>query len=174
MCEATGRWCASPLIPDRCDKCFDPATSQHYPAEGYREEKAPDGEMWRYGTCHRCVDKTATYDQMRDQALADLAKDVVGLVLDAKVNLEAAVKEKIENFRPPMTWASWTLSAEDIDMVYEERLKGPELTEENYEAIARYFTSCAEHDLGEMWQEYLEDGIMEHVEGVEDKEDDGS
>ena len=50
----TGRWCAAPLMPDRCDKCFDPATFEHYPAEGYREEKAPDGTIWRYGTCHRC------------------------------------------------------------------------------------------------------------------------
>jgi len=54
-CDAkTGRWCTAPLIPDRCDKCFGPETLAHYPAEGYREEKAPDGTVWRFGTCHRC------------------------------------------------------------------------------------------------------------------------
>jgi hypothetical protein len=50
----TGRWCAAPLIPDRCDRCFDPETLAHYPAEGYREEKATDGTVWRFGICHRC------------------------------------------------------------------------------------------------------------------------
>jgi len=49
-----GRWCAAPMIPDRCDTCFDPATLAHYPAEGYYEETAPDGEVWRFGNCHRC------------------------------------------------------------------------------------------------------------------------
>ena len=53
----TGRWCAAPLMPDRCYECFDPKTLAHYPAEGYREEKAPDGRVWRYGTCHRCAKK---------------------------------------------------------------------------------------------------------------------
>lgn len=53
----TGRWCADPLIPDRCYMCFDPETLAHYPAEGYREEEAPDGTIWRYGTCHRCAGK---------------------------------------------------------------------------------------------------------------------
>jgi len=50
----TGRWCKAPQIPDRCYKCFDPKTLAHYPAEGFREEKAPDGTVWRFGTCHRC------------------------------------------------------------------------------------------------------------------------
>ncbi len=49
-----GRWCAAPLIPDRCDTCWDHKTLAHYSAEGYHEEKAPDGTIWRFGTCHRC------------------------------------------------------------------------------------------------------------------------
>jgi len=24
-----GRWCQAPLIPDRCDRCFDPETLAH-------------------------------------------------------------------------------------------------------------------------------------------------
>jgi len=50
----TGRWCKAPLVPDRCYRCIDPETLAHYPAEGYREEVEPNGEIWRYGTCHRC------------------------------------------------------------------------------------------------------------------------
>jgi len=50
----TGRWCKAPQIPDLCYKCFDPETLAHYAAEGFREEKAADGTIWRYGTCHRC------------------------------------------------------------------------------------------------------------------------
>lgn len=45
-----GRWCKAPLVPDRCNTCFDPVTLAHYPAEGYYE----DDEGWRYGVCHRC------------------------------------------------------------------------------------------------------------------------
>jgi hypothetical protein len=52
-----GRWCKAPLIPDRCDRCFDPETLAHYEAEGYREEMSPDGTIWRYGTCHRCQEQ---------------------------------------------------------------------------------------------------------------------
>lgn len=50
-----GRWCTFPCIPDLCYKCWDPKTLTHYPAEGYREEKAPKGKIWRFGTCHRCT-----------------------------------------------------------------------------------------------------------------------
>jgi len=50
----TGRWCKAPLVPDLCYRCIDPETLAHYPAEGYREEVEPNGEVWRYGTCHRC------------------------------------------------------------------------------------------------------------------------
>ena len=50
----TGRWCQAPLMPDRCDKCFDPDTLAHYPAEGFREVIDPDGTVWRHGTYHRC------------------------------------------------------------------------------------------------------------------------
>lgn len=125
------------------------------------------------------VDKTATYDDKREEAVLLLAQEVINLVLKGlgsvpKAELETAVKEKIQSFKPPMTWVSWTLSAEDIDMVYEERLTGPELTDEDYEGIASYFNTCAETDLGEMWQEYLEDAILLHVHGskYKDEEDD--
>ena len=50
-----GRWCAAPFIPDLCDTCFNPKTLAHHKANGYREETAPDGTVWRYGTCHRCI-----------------------------------------------------------------------------------------------------------------------
>ncbi len=53
----TGRWCQAPLIPDRCDRCFDPKSLAHFEAEGYREEVDEKGRIWRYGTCHRCCRK---------------------------------------------------------------------------------------------------------------------
>lgn len=49
----TGRWCKAPLVPDRCDNCWDPETLAHYEAEGYTE----DADGWRFGTCHRCAEK---------------------------------------------------------------------------------------------------------------------
>jgi hypothetical protein len=52
-----GRWCRPPLVPDRCDRCFDPETLAHYETEGYREEVDPGGKVWRYGTCHRCRER---------------------------------------------------------------------------------------------------------------------
>lgn len=53
-----GRWCAAPLIPDRCNRCFDD-NLRHYDAEYYYEEEGPDaeGRIWRKGACHRCMDE---------------------------------------------------------------------------------------------------------------------
>lgn len=48
-CAEVGRWCKSPQVPDRCDRCWDENSFEHYPAEGYYNE---DG--YRYGTCKRC------------------------------------------------------------------------------------------------------------------------
>ena len=49
-----GRWCRAPLIPDRCDSCFDPKTLAHYPAEYFFEEIDFRKVTWRYGACSRC------------------------------------------------------------------------------------------------------------------------
>ena len=50
-----GRWCKAPQLPDRCNLCWDKETLGRYPAEGYYEEKDPDGTVWRYGVCRRCL-----------------------------------------------------------------------------------------------------------------------
>ncbi len=53
-----GRWCAPPLVPELCARCFDPKTLGHYPAEGYREERERikrKAKIWRHGYCHRCL-----------------------------------------------------------------------------------------------------------------------
>ena len=49
-----GRWCDKSFEPDRCDICYDSDTLAHLPAEGYRIEKDPKREEWRFGICHKC------------------------------------------------------------------------------------------------------------------------
>ncbi|HEC99872.1 MAG TPA: hypothetical protein ENN18_05770 [Proteobacteria bacterium] len=55
-----GSWCArdTGLVPNLCDRCFDENLA-HYPAEGYRAEESPNGEVSLYGICHRCADRVA-------------------------------------------------------------------------------------------------------------------